>query len=322
MPAVLIFFLSFSFFLIQYDRMRVDEQGLTAWYEAKSTGILTEGDQYRVAIPFLAHFIKVHTRIEMRQSIPVIEFFAYGIALISLYLILVTSSSVKAASHLQRTAIIGYFFVAAQLPVLWIFPWERPETLPTAFYLATATLVILENRIPMTLACASIVLLSFAQSLARTDAPMVVGLATVVAATSGIQFQRIRTNVAILGLLCGGTGVVTHLLLHHRFPSTHTAQRATTFQLSNNLNVLHPTLHIPTFLTVMLPLFFCLMLAWHSRLRFDSSDKLAMFISLIYLPVYVTFGILAEVRIFVPYLFLMSPTLGKLLTQVAEREAI
>jgi hypothetical protein len=315
LAAVFIFSQSFSFFLTQYDRMRVMEQGLLGWYQMKVAGTLSEGDQYRIAVLFLAHFIEVHTPFKMRQAIPLIEFLAYGIGLTSLYLLLVTSSVVRNARRGQRLVIYGFFFAAAQFPVLWIFPWERPETLPTAFYLATVTLVILSRRISMALACPFAILLSFGQALARTDAPMVVGMATVVAAVLAIPFGRSRRAVAVLGLLCGTTGLATHIYLVHRFPSVHPTQRAITLQLFRNLDIVHPPFQVPEFFTALLPFFVSLVLIRRYRLGLDSSDKLALLISLIYLPIYMTLGILSEIRIFVPYLFLMSPTIAKLWAQ-------
>ncbi len=37
--------------------------------------------------------------------------------------------------------------------------------------------------------------------------------------------------------------------------------------------------------------------------------------SLIYLPIYIAFGILTEIRIYVPYLFLLAPVIAKLWAQ-------
>jgi hypothetical protein len=65
----------------------------------------------------------------------------------------------------------------------------------------------------------------------------------------------------------------------------------------------------------LLPFFFSLALIRRYRLRLDATDKLILLISLIYLPIYVAFGIMAEIRIYVPYLFLLSPVIAKLWAQ-------
>ena len=312
--AVVIVFLTLTYFLIQYDRSRTVEASLQVWYQAKRAGVLNEGDQYRIGLPFLAHFLEVHTPLEMRQSIPLMQALSYGAGLTALYLLLVTSSLFKSAGRAQRLLASGIFFGVVQLPILWIFPWDRPETLPTMGYLAVITLVILNERIALAWACLLAVVLSFGQSLARTDAPLVVGLATMIGATF-FPFRRSRRSIALLGLLCAATGATVQLYLHRLYPSVLPEQRATTLQLFRNLNPFNGPFHIPEFLTALLPFFFSLALIRRYRLRLDATDKLILLISLIYLPIYVAFGIMAEIRIYVPYLFLLSPVIAKLWAQ-------
>jgi len=318
--AVLIIFLTLTYFLIQYDRSRDAEASLQVWYQAKRAGVLNEGDQYRIGIPFLAHFLKTHTPLEMRQSIPMMQSLSFGAGLTALYLLLVTSSLFKDAGKARRLLARGTFFAAVQLPILWIFPWGRQETLPTMAYLAVVSLVILEERIALPLACLLAVLLSLIQSLARTDATLVVGLATMIAAVL-FRFRRSRGSVALLGLLCGATGAAMQLYLQHLYPSLLPQQRATTLQLFRNLNPFVGPFHIPEFLTALLPFFFSLLLIRRYRLRLDATDKLLLLIAVIYLPIYIAFGILAEIRIYVPYLFLLSPVIAKLWTQFLSGES-
>ena len=312
--AVVIVFLTLTFFLIQYDRARDAEPSLQLWYQAKRAGILNEGDQYRIGIPFLAHFLEVHTPLEMRQSIPIIQSLAYAAGLTSLYLLLVTSALFKDSERAKRLLAAGIFFGAVQFPILWIFPWDRVETLPTMGYLAVISLVIVEERITLPLACLLAVVLSLVQSTARTDAALVAGIATIISAAV-FPFKRSRGSVAFLGLLCAGTAATAQLYLHHLYPSILPEQRATTLQLFRNIDLFRGPLHVPEFLTAMLPFLFSMVLLRRYRLRLDSTDKLILLISLIYLPIYITFGILAEIRIYVPYLFLLSPVMAKLWAQ-------
>lgn len=309
--GVVIVFLAASFFLIQYDRNRLLETGLQAWYHSKVAGVLNEGDQYRIALPYTAHFLEVHTPLEMRQSVPLIESLCFGLGLTGLYALLVRSSSFRASSRLQRLGLAGLLFTAAQLPILWIFPWARPETLPTFCYLALCALVILEPAIPLVLACVLCVLFSVVQGFNRTDAPIVAGFATLLASGIG-GLYRSRKATAALGALCLAAGIATQLYLRHLFPSILPAQRATTFQLFHNFSPRYGLVRdrLPAFLVALVPLLFSL--AVMRRRQLDASDRLTLLISLVYLPMYMAFGIISEVRIYVPYLLLMAPAMAKI----------
>ncbi|MDA4132523.1 MAG: hypothetical protein OK454_05275 [Thaumarchaeota archaeon] len=316
LAAVLIFFNSFSFFLIQYDRMRTQGPGIESWLRYKFSGVLSEGDQYRIGMPYLTRFLELHTPLKPTQSIPLIEFLAYALALVLLYLLVRSSPRMQTASPSYRFAVLGFFFAAVQLPVLWIFPWERTETLPTAFYLAAIVfLVVRRSRIPFALVCLLAILLTFVQAFFRSDATVISGVAILIAAALNVPFPRPRASTAFLGLLCCAVGGSTQLYLQRvAFPVIRDAQTPSTFQLLKNLNLTIAPLHTPIFLTAILPLMVSLYLLRRYRLKLESSDKLVLLICLIYLAIWINLGLASEVRIFVPYLFLASPTLAKLWT--------
>ena len=109
----------------------------------------------------------------------------------------------KAPVSRDRFVLLGLFFAAAQFPVLWIFPWERSETLPTAAYLAAIVLLIVRrSRMPFVLVCLLTLLLGLFQALVRADVPVLAGVAILLAAAIAIPFPRLAAHVAILGLLC------------------------------------------------------------------------------------------------------------------------
>lgn len=99
-------------------------------------------------------------------------------------------------------------------PVLWIFPWERWEALPTTFYLAAAVILIVRcSRIPFAIVCLLVALLSFAQAMMRSEVPVALGAAVLLAAAMAIPFPRPRSRIAILGLMCGAIGGGVQLYL-------------------------------------------------------------------------------------------------------------
>lgn len=312
--AVFVLFTSFTFFLIQYDRMRTLNKGLEDWVRFKLSGsaLFSEGDQYRIGLPYLINFLELHTHLRPNQSLPLIEFLSYAFALMLLYFLFRRSPRVEDATDSHRLVLLGLFFAASQFPILWIFPWERPETLPTTFYLAALLLLVVRrSRMPFALVCLFTLLLTLGQSLLRADVPFVVGIAIVLSAAMSVPFPRSRAQIAVLGLLCAVVAGATQLYLQHIFP-LQTAQHRFTIRLRENFDVLHPPLHLPIFLTALLPLIVSLFLLRRHHLPLDSSDKLVILMCLLYLPVFIAIGLVVEIRIFVPFLFLASPTIAKL----------
>lgn len=315
LAAIVIIFLTLTFFLIQYDQSRTSEPWLQAWYQVKRAGTIGDVDRYRIAVPFLAHYLEDHTPLKMRQSIPLIESLCYGLGLAALCLLLVDSTRFQSAPRMQRLLMYGFLFAAIQFPVLWIFPWGRPETLPTLLYLAAATLVITTEAIDLGFACLLILTLSLMQSFARTDAPVVVGVACLLAAAFALPLRRSRTSISLLGLVCAMSGGVVQLYLSHLFPQKHGHQPTAFVQLFSNLNPFLSPFHFPELFTALLPILASLLIAWRLRMRLDGTDKLTLLISLLYLPLYFIFGIVSEIRLYVPYLFLLAPVIAKLWAQ-------
>jgi hypothetical protein len=312
--AVFVVFTSFSFFLIQYDRMRDAGPSFDSLIRNTLAGTVPAPIQYRVGLPLAAHFLEFHAHIRPNQSIPLIEFLSYAFALMLLYLLFRCSPQVENAAHSYRLVLLGLFFTAVQFPILWIFPWERWEVLPTTFYLAAIVILIVRrSRMPFAIICLLTLILSLGQALMRADVPIAVGIAILLAAALAIPFPRPSSHMAGLGLLCVAVGGGVQLYMQRiAYPTATYPAGTPKFQLFANLNLLFPPLHIPIFLTALLPLIVSLILLRRHHLSLDSSDKLVLFILLIYLPVWVAMGLVAEVRIFVPFLFLASPTIAKL----------
>jgi hypothetical protein len=319
--AIVILFTCTSFFFIQYDKLRTAEPTLEQTVLAFHLGILPAPVQYRIGIPFLVGFLKQYTHMELRQSGPLVEALSYAASLWLLYGLFSSSAKVKAARDAHRAALLAFFLAITQLPILWIFPWERPETLPTALYLAAVVvLVACRNRIPFPLLCLFVVVLSLGQALMRADVPVVLGVALLLAAAVAIPLPRPRTSIAILGLLSSATGAGVQLYLQRvAYPNAQYPPTTAKIQLFNNLS-LDPPLHIPEFLIALLPFFATLFLLRRYRLYLESQDKLVLLICLLYLPVWVVVGLIVEVRIFIPFLFLASPTMAKLWTAFLLRD--
>jgi hypothetical protein len=314
--AVFILYTSFSFFLIQYDRMRTAGPGLDSVIRNSLAGIQPAPDQYRIGLSLLLRFLQLHAHIRPEQSLPLIEFLSYAFALLLLYLVFRCSPQAENATDSHRLVLLGFFLAATQFPILWYFPWERWEPMPTVFYLAAIVILIVRrSRIPFAIVCLLAALLSLGQALMRAEVPIALGIAILLSAAMDIPLPRPRSHIAVLGLLCVAIGGATQLYVQRiAYPAATYTPGTPRFQLFANLNLLHPPLHIPIFLTALLPLIVSLVLLRRHHLPLDPSDKLVLLILLVYLPVWVAMGLVVEVRIFVPFLFLASPTIAKLWT--------
>ena len=312
--AVFVLFSSLTFFLIEYDRLRSAGPDFESWAHSLLSGTVPAPDQYRIALPLLTHFLEVHAHLRVIQSLPIIEGLAYTFALTLLYILFRFSPQVEKATLPNRVVLLGFFLAAAQFPILWIFPWARPETLPTAFYLAAIVLLIVHrSRIPFAVACVLATLLSLGEALMRADVPVVVGAAVLLAAAMATPFSRPRSHVAALGLLCAAIGGGVQLYLQRIvFPTATYPASVPRVQLLTNLSLTYPPLHLPIFFTALLPLIVTVVLLRRHHLHLDSSDKLVLLICLLYLPLWISVGLVVEVRIFVPFLFLASPTMAKI----------
>jgi hypothetical protein len=319
LAAVLILFNSLSFFLIQYDHMRTEGPTLEALVDTTLRGAKVAPEQYRLAMPLLGRLLEVHAHLRVNQSFPLIEFLSYSLTLALLFFLFRSSPAVQKAAPQNRVVLLGFFFTAAQLPMLWIFPWDRPETLPTALYLAAIVLLALHRpavhqvQMQFVSTCLLATALSIGQALMRADVTIVVGVAMLLAGALRITLPRPARQIAILGLLCASIGAAIQLYLQQvRYPHAVYPAGTPRIQLFANLNLIYPPNHLPVFLTALLPFLVTLMLLRRYHMILDAYDKLVLLICLVYLPVWVTMGLMNEVRIFVPFLFLAAPTIAKL----------
>ena len=314
--AILIVIFSFTFFLFQYNRNRATDTSLTDWAVNTVTGRVFAPDVYRIGVPWLTLTIKRLTHIRVNQSLPTIEGICYGFALFLLYLLLRQLNAFQTASRAYRAAAVGFFLALAQLPVLWLFSWERAETLPTAFYVAAVVLLAsARRRVPFTAAMISVTVLSLGQSFLRTEVPTEVGIAFLVTAMLPAAAPRPRWQMATMGIAMAvvGSGIQVYLqdVLYPGFPY---APGVPKIQLLWNLRPFFPHDHWPIFFCAVTPLIFTLVLLRTQRLRVEPTEALVILVCLMYLPVWWIAGLISEVRIYVPFLTLASPVMARVWT--------
>jgi hypothetical protein len=178
-----------------------------------------------------------------------------------------------------------------------------------------AYIVTRESRRHWTVSLLLVTALALGQSLVRADLPLVVGVALLISAAMRIEFRRPVHQIVLFGIVSAVVGCGVQLYLQRVvYPLATYAPEVPKFQLLENLNPKASPEHVPVFLIGLLPFFVTLVLAWRSRMVLQPSDKLILLMCLLYLPLWVTVGLVIEVRIFVPFLLLASPVIARVWT--------
>lgn len=307
-----VFYSSASFFLIQYDRFRTVDPNLF-W------GRILAGDdfapiQYRVGLAVLTTFIAHHLHFRINQSLPLLEASSYAAALALLCLFLCMSSNWARASMQQRAALAACFAAVAQFPIIWIFPWDRPETLPTTLYLAAIAVLVQihQKHVGAGWLCLVAVLVSAIQSSMRAEIPVVMGAAIIASVAFHCWPASKQRALMAIGSSCAVTGAAVQLYLQRiAYPQAVYPPGTSKFQLLHNLNPMDSPAHGPIFVTAMLPFFLVLFSLWRRRMLLEPVDKVVLLACLFYIPIWFVTGLLLEVRVYVPFLFLATPTMAK-----------
>ena len=270
--------------------------------------VLYAPDAYRVAMPALAELMqRVHTGDRPSMS-ALCDFCFFFAALFLLYRLTVDDLTPPAAGLLQRTAVVAIFLAFLQFPMAWVVPWQRPETAPTALYLAFALFCVSRTSRQgfwFVLLLAATVL----QAFVRSDVPFVFGIALLLLSFGGDWLRPFgsRLSSALKAALVAGAAAGVQMYLQCiRFPHLEYPPATAVIQLSNNLHphnlwpfavALLPFLLLGAFLMYRRPL---LRSSMRPLLRLP--DALALAVAGLYLPLWFTVGRSAEVRIFVPCL--------------------
>ena len=267
-------------------------------------------DVYRVAMPALQRALQ-HLHLATEVSLTLTDFVFGYFALYLTYILVTDQISVAPQHRGYRFAVIGFFLAAIQFPLAWVLPWQRPETMPTSFFIAAASVIMLRlKRSPVwivVLAC-----LTLLQGLTRADAPCFYGIAIVVLGICGSWLKDFgsRRRCIAAGVTIAGTAVLVQAYMQFiRYPHAPYPPGVPRFMLPLNLA---PHFLAPLFV-VLAPVVAVVAAGLASRVRFRSIDYLAIVAAFLYVPIWFTVGSLAEVRIVVPFLLLLTVPVSRIL---------
>ncbi|MBB5316844.1 hypothetical protein [Tunturibacter empetritectus] len=260
------------------------------------------GGTFRLALPAL---IQTTTRIfhvnDTSITAAAFDLITGFSALYLLYLMTVDLPLEEPDRPKDRALKILFFLAIIQFPLAWVVPWQRPETMPSALFLAFSLFCLakIEKNRLWSLPLLAAVLI---QTLVRTDVPLVFGAATAFVGLwslvkKGSQGKfRASMDYIVIGSLIALISAGIQVYLHTLYP-----QASVDIQFGPN-----STFHNLEILTIILAPFvsFALLLMVY-RPPLTAVEKVAMASALLYLPMYFTFGLVTEARIYVPFLLIM-----------------
>lgn len=262
---------------------------------------------YRVAMPWLASF-------GYQQHLPQVpgpaivtgfDFVFLALTLGLLYLIAVDDPRLAATFGPRRGMTLALTFVFAALGLEWLAQYVRLETMPTALYVA-ATLYCLRRRG----AAALLVPILFAiwQGFVRSDAAFILGAAIVLTALlpaawrRGAHRGRLLLQGLAIALIAGAIQLYLQFVL---YPHLTYDPGTPVFQIRANLH-LH---HMGNWMIAVLPVWLPILAVWklRSRLLLTAADTVALIAGAMYLGLWLTVGLGAEVRVYLPFLLGLCP---------------
>jgi len=265
----------------------------------ETVGRPLRGDTFRLAIPAL---VRLLTRI---FHINDWSYIGAGLDLVTgfsaLYLLYVLTVDLPPGvpnRPKDRALKILLFLASIQFPIAWVVPWQRPETMPTALFLAFSLFCIakIENSRFLSIPLLAAVLL---QAFVRADVPVVFGIATAFVGLRTLlkrgSQNKTRTSRqclvigCLIALISGGIQVYMCSLYPQAGVDIQFGPNLTFHGLEILAIVLAPFVSFAVFLIANQP-------------PLTIVEKVAMVSALLYLPLYFTFGAVAEARIYVPFL--------------------
>jgi hypothetical protein len=276
-------------------------------------------DAYRVAIPALGKFtVRTFHVQDATYVAAAFDLVAAFFSLFLLYRLSVDFLPEQLTTPNGRLLTIVLFLAIIQFPIPWIIPAQRPETLPTALYLANSLFCLASSKTNK-LWLLPVLIATLVQAFVRADVPFIFGVAMLLVSLWDSRkdgFASHRAEFFTSTLVVFISGAVQAYLQFIRYPHLSYTPRTNVVQFGPNLN-LHK---LSIFMIALLPFFLFVVFLIVKRPKLDSIDRLVLASAALYLPVWFTVGVIAEVRIYVPFLFALSMVTAKVSAPFLIRE--
>ena len=265
--------------------------------------------QYRVLVVRGAWFVHQHAHLGMRHAFTLFDFVGAVIAGLALLSVVERSERFLASDFAERCFAYAAFLFLFAYDLVWLEWYQRPETLPTACFVALMLLLIHwppKGAAGLAGIAACALLLSLLQALTRADvaACFFAGVFLAALLPFGKRLPAPRGFLAGLALVAAGLAVAVQWVMIHLVYPHATYGSTAVFQLLLNLNV---TSILP-FLLFLVPVIATGWAVLRGAAALDDAPSLALGLgALIFLPLWCAVGRIAEVRIFLPFALALIP---------------
>jgi hypothetical protein len=275
--------------------------------------------QYRVAILHLAQFMGDHSPLAMRHWISVMGLFSAFVAVFTSFYLLRRSTLWQTASETRRWfAGLGFAFLT-EYYLNWIAWYQRPETLPTVMLVSLVVLLItVPLPLPSTLRTITtatlLIALAALQGLVRADVALGVhaGILLFCLSRTNPGLTLSRWPQTLTSFLAGGVAfAIQYHLIHDVFPQARYIDTPM-FQLL--LNIKSP-MEWPAFILFMMPVLWTFFRLFAAKADVEPAAHAVAFAAVVYFGLWMTFGRMEEVRIFMPMALALMPTTVTLAVQ-------
>ena len=278
-----------------------------AWYQIlpPDTPLLPKmyaPDAYRVAIPALTRAAMVLSGVHQLAWIYAGLDFVWSLCTVGcLYLLTVEAPPLR--SQGERVARLAILLTSLTLTWNWIVPWQRPETTPSCCFLAFALLCLLraDGSQRRGIWTAALLLAACWQAFVRADVAFVFGAALALTSLASKNASARRQAGLLQGAAIAaiGGGVQAYLQLV-RYPHRSYDPRMPMLSFRHNLGGNNLT----TAILALLPFLLTALLLPRAK-QLSRSAVLAMAAAALYLPLWFTVALIAEVRVYVPFLTIL-----------------
>lgn len=230
-------------------------------------------------------------------------------ALYLLAAVATTGLSTTLPDRPRRLLTLTLLVAITPFALVWAVPWQRSETAPSALFVALLLCWVTRSS-KRSWSVLALLAAALWQSLVRTDVAVTAGVALFLWATiSGrpeVCGPRRKLQLAGLGIAAIGMGAQL-VLQRIVFPHLAYEPGVRRVQLLANLRHAH---QLEVAVLALLPF---ILLSWPVRrsLFADPLASLAALMSVLYVPLWLAFGVLQEVRLFVPFLVGWAPVLAR-----------
>lgn len=294
-----------------YSELDRYHQGYSYW-KSFIDGAGLAPEQYRMGVKLIAWWMVEHLRWQFRYAFALTDVVGCLTAVYVLYALLQRRQDVRDASLPLKWFASAAFVALTCFYFAWVGSYFRPETLPTAAFVAVMVWLWTTwqaglSRGERVWRVFALIAASLLQAFIRADVPAALnaGMLLACVGSRGRRESDKAWKIGV-GVLCVGIAAAVQLyLMKVKYPHASYGP-IPVFMIRYDLR---QPLTFPPFLCFMLPVGWTFVRFWRDRAsRVANQADLGLVIgSVLYLVVWIVMGKLDEVRIFIPFGLALAP---------------